>query len=67
MKEKLQQSAKSTNFWNNVSTILGAIALGILTAVLENPESIKDAALMFLLTSGIHNAGNILAHMNKDN
>lgn len=66
MREKLKQSAKSTNFWNNLSTIISsAIMMAIILSV-KDAETQRQILLAFLGSSGVHNAGNILAHVNKD-
>lgn len=65
MKAKLARSVTSTNFWNNVSSIASAIVGGILLAFINDPQTALEGGLMILITNGMHNAGNILAHMNK--
>ena len=66
MKEKLKQSAKSSNFWNNISTISSLIVFGGILAFVKDPQVMKDLILAYMSSSGIHNAGNVLAHINKD-
>jgi hypothetical protein len=66
MKEKLQKSAKSTNFWTNVSTIVSGLIVIALVHSVEDSETVKQIIMAYLSSSGIHNAGNILAHTNKD-
>jgi len=66
MKEKLILSAKSTNFWNNISTILSTVVMSVIILGVKDPEAQQQVLLAYLGSSGIHNTGNILAHMNKD-
>ena len=66
MKERLKESAKSTNFWNNLANVISlGLLLGILSFVTDK-ESTKEIILAYLSGSGVHNMGNILAHLNKD-
>lgn len=65
MIEKLKHSSKSTNFWNNASTIVSLGLLALLTNKIEDPESIKQLVLVLLGSTGVHNMGNILAHVNN--
>lgn len=66
MREKLKQSAKSSNFWNNISTIASLITLAVLISFVEDQETVKEMILAYMSSSGFHNAGNILSHVNKD-
>lgn len=66
MREKLKQSAKSTNFWNNVSTILSSLIVLSIIYVVDDLETQKQVLTAFFASSGVHNVGNIFAHMNKD-
>lgn len=66
MREKLKQSAKSSNFWNNVSTIISSLIVMGIVVFVKDPEAQQQILLAFLSSSGVHNAGNVLAHMNKD-
>lgn len=66
MREKLRQSAKSTNFWTNVSTIISGLIVISLLYFTKDPETVKQIVLAYLASSGVHNVGNVLAHANKD-
>lgn len=65
MREKLKLASTSTNFWNNLSTIASLAAAIILISFVHDEEAAKDMIWAVLATSGFHNVGNILAHMNK--
>lgn len=66
MLKKLKKSRSSTNFWTNVSTILSAIVYCLLIAFIDNPDLIKETTIVGALGIAIQNAGNMLAHMNKE-
>jgi hypothetical protein len=65
MRQKLKDAATSTNFWNNLSTIASLIAGTVLISFIHDENTMKEMVWAVLLSSGFHNAGNILAHMNK--
>ena len=67
MREKIKQSAKSTNFWNNVANIASLVVLLAALHFSDDKDSILQIIIAYLGASGSHNLGNILAHMNKDN
>lgn len=66
MRQKLKEASTSTNFWNNLSTIASLIAVTVLISFVRDDESAKEMIWAVLISSGFHNAGNILAHMNKE-
>lgn len=65
MRQKLNNSIASTNFWNNLSTIASLVAVTVLISFVRDEDSAKEMIWAVLISSGFHNAGNILAHMNK--
>lgn len=65
MKEKIINSAKSTNFWNNISNIVSGIVLVVLALAVKDPETLKNIILIYAGSTAPHNAGNIMAHINK--
>ena len=65
MKKQLKESGRSTNFWNNVTTI----AYFILTAVANTDFSnlsVDPIEMKDLLAVALFNAANIFYHMNKN-
>lgn len=66
MLKKLKQSKASSNFWTNVSTIVSALAYAALMTFVENPELIKDASALAVLSIVLQNTGNIITHLNKE-
>lgn len=66
MREKLRKSSKSTNFWSNVSTISSILIFAIINAAIQDPTLVLQSAWGLLISNALHTAGNILAHLNKD-
>lgn len=66
MLQKLKKSKASSNFWNNVSTVISVIVYATLMAYVSDPELIKNGSIFAALHLGLSNASNIITHLNKD-
>lgn len=66
VKERFSDSSKSTNFWNNMSNIASLATLVILLNMVKEPQALHQMIWAFLASSGFHNVGNIISHLNAD-
>lgn len=66
MLQKLKKSKSSSNFWNNVSTIVSAIVYAGLLTFIENPDLIKSTSVVAVASIILQNSSNIITHMNKE-
>ncbi len=66
MTEKLKESSKSTNFWNNLSNIASLGTMVILVSFIKDQEVIKNMVIGYMASAGFFNTGNILSHLNKN-
>ena len=62
MLTKLKKSTSSSNFWNNVGTVVVLAALAIYEAV---TNSGSEATVAIIGATVIKNLSNILYHLNK--